>query len=643
MNCYRLDDNQLNNHVGVSLERAVAVNKTLLRLGLAYCGIPVRRLAAVERGLKENARFLHARFAMAVHSVAPHPFQFCSVLVGGQKCAGKTSTLQALLDVKEQMKRENGSKEIHAVLSGSGRLRPAKGEPGDYVTSFAHRVMAGAFSKHAPKTTETTVPTVVEQEAAPIALRSRYSYSKEKLRETKDAEAVRILVWDGGSDPIVHNYVLSQSRLCVVFIDLTSPLASIAAALFAWLASASLYAPTAQVLVVASKLDQVDESEQQSLIQRVNELALSAVKDGNERLVSCRMSGLCVFPVSSVSGSGLTRVREALSSAVQKNPVVYAKVSSRWLQCLDALRSYGKRMPTIRFGKVEELLKDKVPGIAFRGYEMQSMLKLFHDMGFIVFYTATFSLRSTIVLRRQWMAQTIGRIIHPEREHTQQEKRALKKAGLEEDSALLRGNGVLTEDLLAFLVDVDHLDFFIDLLQHLLVISAWNVAGNGRRFRVPSMLVPDQRGQENSNGMLAKFEFKSLPPGVFERLVCLLVSTKSGEASEASTLWRDVARVKLSQGNEVIVRLQLVDGVIEVEFLREERAGQTLRMLDTLLRRINDGFRFVDGQLSWTILVRDGFTFRQLQSDKLEQLRDGPWATPKAKRRDVNYERFLQL
>ena len=628
----------MSNKGGESFEQAIAGNRSLLRLGLAYNNIGVRTLAAIDRGLRENARGLHARFARAVHSADPFPWQLGTLLVGGGEQSGKTSLLQSLF--RRESTAFEGNREVHAVVSGHGRFSAKANSCKEYASVFAHRVMAGSFSKYAPAVQSENRS--AEHEALPMTS-CKFSYEKDMMREAKDAESIRLVAWDGCSDPIAHNLLFTQSQLCIIVIDISASTAALKDTLRSWLSSLTVFAPTASAMVVAGKLDLLKGRKRKDKVQEMDEFMRSELRATLPNVVSNSENGLLVFPFSNRTFEGFNDVQNGITETIRKDTSVYGMVSSRWLRCLAVIQSNARSTPYMRVHDLRARLDEEIPGLGLSPAEMQRMLLLFHERGFLVFCTASYALRSLVVLRREWVMHAIDLIIRSPQHLSIHEKASLAEAGLEEDAASLFHRGILSEDLLGFLLNVEEVDYMIDLLQHLMVISSWNVAGtrSGRRFQVPSMLVPARREAEKTTGLIARFKFKVLPLGVFERLVCLLVSMDKGDAGEASTLCRDIARVKLGQENEVIARMLGQESVIQAEFLQEQMAGQNVRMLDTLLRRINDGL--THAKLSWTLLVKEGYEFKPLENEQLKQLRNGPWAIKSHGKDNVDYKPFLDL
>lgn len=236
---------------------------------------------------------------------------------------------------------------------------------------------------------------------------------------------------------------------------------------------------------------------------------------------------------------------------------------------LDESETGGSKLNYIALPKLLELCKKH--GIKNRA-EMLRMLNLFHELGLIVHLTKNTLLSQTVITSPKWLINHLTKVIRDEELHSKALTEEAKKVKLEEDLLVLHQKGFLSEDLLCFLWEgeLKNKEFLLQVMKHAMLLVEWpsywlpekkssslsekNVISEaleqkeakeknsgGRFFLVPSMIKghkaiannkfdPATSNEENvedsAEGMIIKIDFSEnfLPYGIFERLICLLVS-----------------------------------------------------------------------------------------------------------------------
>ena len=124
---------------------------------------------------------------------------------------------------------------------------------------------------------------------------------------------------------------------------------------------------------------------------------------------------------------------------------------------------------------------------------------------------------------------------------------------------MLLSNGIATRDLLECLWDNTETDFLLDLMHSLFLLSSWGFGGHRSAYLVPSM-VRATGNQVQLDAADFVLEFTYLPPGVFERLVCLSVEYGSMHLSQDAAnatepqLYKDLCSMEIKSGLNVTMQ-----------------------------------------------------------------------------------------
>ena len=218
--------------------------------------------------------------------------------------------------------------------------------------------------------------------------------------------------------------------------------------------------------------------------------------------------------------------------------------------------------------------------------ELQEMLSLFHELGVIIHFTATESLRSFVTTNPQWLIDSISKIIRDRKTH-KFDTSVIESVGLTDDANMLYSQGVASRDLLEYLWGKNETQFLIDLTHRLLLLGPWNDDKDDTLYLIPSMVSNSRAEEVEPTGMKCMIEFEILPSGILERLICLCVhySADIGVQSEEPVISKAISRICF--GKEAVVYLRSKGTTIEVSIDSVAETSKYLKVIITMLRTLN--------------------------------------------------------
>ena len=250
---------------------------------------------------------------------------------------------------------------------------------------------------------------------------------------------------------------------------------------------------------------------------------------------------LCFFPIDNYGKEGTSLLRDEIQRITSEQEYVRFQVSIKWMRLLDTILESEKAW--ISYAQAKTLADDvgitSVP-------EFNQLLQLFHELGVVIYFTKTQALRGIITTKPQWLVDGISKVIRDNEVH-RFDMDVVRNVGLEQDVSKLFDEGLATRDLLEFLWDRSHVDFLLDLMRHLLLLSNWKFGLEEKMYLVPSMITAEAHasGVEPA-GTRCEFRFGFLPNGVFERLICQCVEFSSKEPqSMPPILFKNVCKIWL--------------------------------------------------------------------------------------------------
>jgi len=405
----------------------------------------------------------------------------------------------------------------------------------------------------------------------------------EKRAVTEDT--LTFMVWDYGGQRAfysLHHLFLTKMGIYLLVFDLGDLLsenerdvAEAIAYLSRWMNTILLHGSQAPVMLVGTKLDLLQAGkydEDNPDILKIDKMLCEEVDaiSGN-KLNLVQNGDLKFFPIDNTTKRGVSAVQTAIELVAIDGSDVNQNVPLRWIRCFDMMihdhHKYYLRMNEVK------VMADQC-GITSDD-EIQQMLRLLHQLGVIVYLTATAALRDVVTVDPQWLIDNILKVIprgnDPEWAETLD---GLKKADMYKDWKELLKTAIVNRNLLEYFWDADgnDADFMIDLLQRAMIMCKWDfgkvhfTGGGGiqRRFTleqlglgketeeltpeeietrlkeyraeenqlyfVPSVLgereIVDEESFESMEFSKCVFDFsnKFLPDGVFERLLSLCVA-----------------------------------------------------------------------------------------------------------------------
>ena len=382
-----------------------------------------------------------------------------------------------------------------------------------------------------------------------------------------------------------------------------------------WLNSVRMYADRAPLLLVGTFLDALDAKRDLTLVQSRLE-ALVKIKScvGNKR------AGLTFFPVDNKNRLGISELREHIDVAVKGQDHVRQPVSILWMKCLDKLMEM-KDQSWVRFKTVKELARE----CRIRSSnEIKRMLRFFHQLGVLLYFTSTELLRDIVILDPQWMIDSISKAIRQPRTH-EVDHALVAKVGLTKDMETLHRDGLASRDLLEFLWTKQQAEILLDLCRSLLLMSNWSFhRASDRTYLVPSM-VQKRMPEEPFQARFCEFDFSPsyLPIGVFERLVCMAVNSLGTSQSSSPDLKKNYVRLATAGPDPANLILRRKKQVITMYVTREGAAKECFHAVAAMLKKLKD--EILGAKLQWEVYFVNGETGVRSPIREAKRLKLRPW------------------
>lgn len=253
--------------------------------------------------------------------------------------------------------------------------------------------------------------------------------------------------------------------------------------------------------------------------------------------------------------------------------------------------------------------------------EIISTLETFHKLGAIFYLSSSQNLKEIITIDIKWLILTIGKVIRDKKLHQERvarEKNEIEKRGLSADVELMLNKGIVSYDLLEYYFGKrENTKFLVSLMTCTYLIGQWKKD----TYLVPCLLPNDQekylaclKDYHQAHSRI-KFKFKKweYPHGIFERIICLLVSLKDTESgSEEIEVDRKYCRTEIEKGNGLLV-IEDEDNteiLLSFESTEDKVVNQNVLLLDKLLLKIKTELQMAS--LNWNILV-------SLKNDEFKQ------------------------
>lgn len=382
-----------------------------------------------------------------------------------------------------------------------------------------------------------------------------------------------------------------------------------------WLHSVRMYADRAPLLLVGTFLDALDAKKDLPAVQ----LRLQPLMD-IKSCVTNKEAGLNFFPVDNKHRRGLPELRKHIDTAVKGQDHVRQPVSIQWMKFLDELMKL-KKQSWVRFKTVRRLAE----GCRIRSSgEIKRMLMFFHQLGVLLYFTATELLRDIVILDPQWMIDAISKAIRQPRTH-QVDRELVEKVGLTDDLETLHRDGLASRDLLEFLWTKQQADVLLDLCRSLLLISNWSFRrSNERTYLIPSM-VQKKMQHRPSPPTHCEFDFSPsyLPTGVFERLVCMTVNALATSQRVGPELRKDYVRLVMDGPAPAHLLLWKKKQVIAMSVTREDVAQECFHAVSAMLKKLKEDI--LGAKLQWEVGFVDGIAGTRTSLPEAKKQKLKPW------------------
>jgi len=346
-------------------------------------------------------------------------------------------------------------------------------------------------------------------------------------------KSISFTIWDYGGQSVfytLHHLFLTQYGVYLLVFDLREIINNRVTAtgyLEFWIKSLRLHALNSPVLLVGTFYDKIKKEKDLEIVKSV----VHELMNGFPGFV--KSGALGFFPLNNKTKEGIESIRSAIEKNAWKQDYVTKPIPIRWMRALDKMLEDTECM-YMPLSDFQAIAKDTGSG---SHEEREHMLRLFHELGVIFYMNSTRELSEVITLNPQWLVENISKVIRDRDIHpfNQTEIKQLKSIALETDVQLLFDKALVSEDLLLFLWGNEKFQFFLDFMRQTMLLSDWRFGVGKNASSVKYYLIPSMLGKSKEDNFLcpydcavALFEFPiGLPIGVFERLVCVLISNDS--------------------------------------------------------------------------------------------------------------------
>ena len=205
----------------------------------------------------------------------------------------------------------------------------------------------------------------------------------------ESGETMRLSVWDFGGQEIYHaTHQFFLSAGCLAILVWSSRLGWEPGKLNYWLDLLHARAPGTPILLVASHT-----------ADRAGDLPLDVLRQKYPQIVGN-------IPVESPSGAGIEGVRNELAAQAAGLEVMGAPWPSSWLAAIEACRAASRIHVDVR--ELHQILDDAGVGEAA---ERETLARVMHRLGDILYYPDDQQLADTVILRPQWLSTRIAAIL----------------------------------------------------------------------------------------------------------------------------------------------------------------------------------------------------------------------------------------
>ena len=232
------------------------------------------------------------------------------------------------------------------------------------------------------------------------------SRAMEDVDDEDDENKLTFTIWDYGGQTVFytfHHLFLTKYGVYLIVFDLStlldgSDLTVPIEFLKFWIQSVMLHAPNAPCILIGTHLDEImnthkDKKSLESFLNRVGDILEEDVGVlRHTRLM--KTSGRVFLPLDNRSGKNIDMLRNLIDKAARDEYYVNQEIPLRWVLTLDLL--VNEEEAEIEGGKNWVSLTEVETVAEKFGLskpEVAEMLKLFHQLGVLIFLSATEALR----------------------------------------------------------------------------------------------------------------------------------------------------------------------------------------------------------------------------------------------------------
>ena len=590
------------------------------------------------------------QFESAFKRNARVPWQRGKIMVVGEPQTGKTATVRSLLNLgfEEGWDSTVAIEIFLAKTNGRGLMSKLNHLVGSYAELLAHQAAVRSVEekerrresirrlrRHEQPTTIDRDKLVLHEQNTMKDLfeseqdwQATYTYSHELNRQVmQEKDDIICSIWDYGGQKVfqsLHHIFLTKFGLYLIVFDMRysivgTGVGSAMEHVNYWMRSVAMHAPHAPIILVGTFADKISHSQ----LESINSTLYYSMEDLMQTPSLCKPpTGLAYIPISNKSRLGVDQLQAFTAQVMKRQEFVHKRVSINWMRTLDVIHAQNYRFTTLDgFTVVANFCQIK------DALEVQDMLTLFHELGVLLYFSASEALRSRVITDPQWLIDSMGQIVRDSATHGYDTSR-LKELGLQRDMKDLFELGIVSRDVLDFLWEKDQVDYLVALMEHLFLMSRWKYDAGEELYLLPPMIPAKQRrtttfvkrkkdANARKRGQGSKisiskgtspgieFTFKFLPSGVFERIVCLCIAYTADSVEPSSKppgLAKGKAQVWFDEKSSVYIEVGVEEGKIMAYVSSKDNARFVLNLLLTQLKKIRD--EFLGPSFSWQTRVK---------------------------------------
>ena len=575
---------------------ALRISQRLIYLNVQPNASHAHMQRRITRVCSLRTRHISHAVSAAIAANKAAPWSQARVLILGARSAGKTATVRSLMDLPFLPSPEpHNLLSTHAVASSGHRwIKSAHAQANAFTARLAARILLrespgqgeqemeqqrksrrpSAFKHllHNPlKATlrpATKVKVVEEKEEKELSS-AEVSMAKQVARVLGEAkDMVSISVWDVAPQHELYHLYLTSCAVYVVVVNLLESLENIRATLASWEKTlAGNVRDGSGMIVVGTHAASADP-------RQVEEVS--------------RLCGGAFHAVDNGTGEGIAELRVTVDVAVREEPLTKMPISLRWTRCLDAMMETDASW--MQLADVREV------GERFGidpGEETRRMLGHFHALGLVLYLTCSQVVEDVVILNPGWLVHSVESIL----KGGSGDPRLVKRYGLEADVDIYKRKGIASKDLLDFLLEDEQTEFVIDLMRSLLLLSEYRF-GSEEQYLVPAMVSRLPVAPAPSLAFRIELDFSThfLPPGFFERLVCLCVQ----ESAREPVLHKGCCTIYVGEdAAECVVEKREDEELVVVGVHEADPCPHIFAMITSFTRKIKQDF--AGKNLTWEV------------------------------------------